>query len=100
MFQLRTNKLPKTIDTDNIGNIESVENENVVSTSINFDSQDIGAYINLREKNIILPWTKNTMDLVTTLLTQPTHSQYCTLVSRSTIFSRKIPSLFHYYLSF
>ncbi|CAI6345960.1 unnamed protein product [Macrosiphum euphorbiae] len=54
LFQLRTNKLPKTTDTDNIGNIESVENENVVSTSINFDSQDIGAYINLREKNIIL----------------------------------------------
>jgi len=54
LFQLRTNKLPKTTDTDNIGNIESVENENVLSTSIDFDSQDIGACINLREKNIIL----------------------------------------------
>lgn len=54
LFQLRKNKLPKTTDTDNIGNIESVENENLVSTSKNFDSQDIGSYINLREKNIIL----------------------------------------------
>jgi len=54
LFQLKTNKLPKTTDTNNIGNIESVENENVASISINFDSQDIGAYINLREKNIVL----------------------------------------------
>jgi hypothetical protein len=53
-FQLRTNKLPKTTDTNNIENIESVENENVASTLINFDSQEIGAYINLREKNIVL----------------------------------------------
>lgn len=37
---------------DNIGNFESINNENLPSTSFNFDSQDIGAYITIREKNI------------------------------------------------
>lgn len=53
-FQSNKNKLPKVTDTDNIDNLESIQNENLLSTSFNFDSQDIGVYINLREKNIIL----------------------------------------------
>lgn len=58
LFQSRTNKLPKTTDTDNIGNIESVENENEVSTSINFDSQvsgsdNIGNIEKVKNENVV-----------------------------------------------